>query len=116
MVKDISKRQEISDLYLEQLFGRLKIAGLVRSIRGPKGGFVLTRSPSHIRLGEILHAMEGSTAPVSCVDDTISCTRSEFCTARSVWIEMKRVMDELLESTTLQDLITRETGNKVEET
>jgi len=116
MIKDISKRQEISDLYLEQLFGRLKIAGLVRSIRGPKGGFMLTKSPSNIRLGEILHAMEGSTAPVNCVDDTISCARSGTCTARSVWVEVKKVMDEVLESTTLQDLMTRETNNQIEET
>ena len=116
MIKDISKRQEISDLYLEQLFGRLKIAGLVRSIRGPKGGFMLTKSPSHIRLGEILHAMEGSTAPVNCVDDTISCTRSGTCTARSVWVEVKKVMDEVLGATTLQDLMTRETNSQIEET
>ncbi len=116
MIKDISRRQEISDLYLEQLFGRLKTAGLIRSIRGPKGGFVLTKSPSQIRLCDIIHAMEGSTAPVDCVDNSVNCARAGNCTARSVWVEVKKVMDEVLGSTTLQDLITRETNSQVEET
>jgi Rrf2 family cysteine metabolism transcriptional repressor len=105
MVKDISRRQEISDLYLEQLFSRLKIAGLVRSTRGPKGGFNLAKPPSQIRLSEIMQAMEGSTAPVECVDNARFCSRADFCITRMVWIEMKKVMDEVLVSTTLKDLM-----------
>ena len=64
MVKDISERQGISTLYLEQLFARLNNAGLVRSIRGPKGGFILTKPPSQTKISDILQIMEGSSAPV----------------------------------------------------
>ena len=113
LIRDISKRQGISDLYLEQLFVRLKTAGLVRSIRGPKGGFMLTKLPSQISLGDILEAMEGSTAPVECVDDVALCSRADSCMTRKVWAEMKKAMNEVLESTTLQDLVEREGRDKV---
>jgi len=108
LIKDISKRQEISDLYLEQLFNRLKIAGLVRSVRGPKGGFCLTKPPVEIRLIDIFEAMEGPIAPVDCVDDATLCTRADSCVTRRIWAEMKKVMTEVLESTTLQDLVKQE--------
>lgn len=113
LIKDISKRQEISVLYLEQLLTRLKAAGLVRSTRGPKGGFRLTRLPSQIRIGDILQTMEGSTAPVSCVDNAMLCSRADSCVTREVWAEMKQAVDEVLESTTLQDLVKQEERNKV---
>lgn len=103
-IKDISERQEISRLYLEQLFSQLKTAGLVRSVRGPKGGFVLTRPPSQIRLIEVIEAMEGSNAPVDCVDNATVCSRADFCLTRKVWVEMKKAMDRVLGSVTLQDL------------
>jgi len=114
MVKDISRRQEISDLYLEQLFSRLKIVGLVRSTRGPKGGFTLAKPPSQIRLSEIMQAMEGSTAPVACVDNARFCSRADFCITRRVWTEMKKVTDEVLESTTLKDLMKQVAEHEVE--
>ena len=105
MVKDISERQGISLLYLEQLFARLNNAGLVRSIRGPKGGFILTKPPSQTRISDILQIMEGSTAPVECVDNAMLCSRAGSCATRKVWIDVKEAMDEVLESTTLQDLV-----------
>ena len=113
LIKDISKRQGISVLYLEQLLTRLKAAGLVRSTRGPKGGFRLTRLPSQIRISDILQTMEGSTAPVACVDNAMLCSRADSCVTRKVWAEMKQAMDEVLESTTLQDLVKREERNEV---
>ncbi len=108
MVKDISRRQEISDRYLEQLLTPLKAAGLVRGIRGARGGFTLTRPPLEIRLIEIIQIMEGSTAPVECVDDAKFCSLSDLCVTRGVWAEMKRATDKVLESTTLQDLVERQ--------
>jgi len=113
MIKDISKRQGISVLYLEQLLTRLKAAGLVRSTRGPKGGFRLTRLPSQIRIGDILQTMEGSMAPVACVDNAMLCSRADSCVTRKVWAEMKQAMDKVLESTTLQDLVKRGERNEV---
>ena len=105
LVKDISKRQGISDLYLEQLLTRLQTSGLIRSIRGPKGGFLLTKAPSEIRLCDILQTVEGSTAPVECVENETLCERADTCITRKVWIKMKQAVDEVLESTTLQDLV-----------
>ncbi|MDY7018853.1 MAG: Rrf2 family transcriptional regulator [Chloroflexota bacterium] len=105
LVKDIAERQGISILYLEQLFTRLNNAGLVRSIRGPKGGFVLTKSPSQTRISDILQIMEGSTAPVECVNNAMICSRASSCVTRKVWMEMKKAIDGVLESTTLQDLV-----------
>ena len=108
LIKDISKRQEISDLYLEQLFNRLKTVGLLRSIRGPKGGFMLSKPAADIRLIEILQAMEGPIAPVDCVDNAALCDRADACVTRDIWTEMKTAIANVLESTTLQDLVNRE--------
>ena len=108
LVKDISRREEISERYLEQILTPLKIAGLVRVIRGARGGFTLARLPSEIRLIEIIQIMEGSTAPVECVDDAQICSRSDLCITREVWAEMKKAIDTVLESTTLQDLLERQ--------
>ena len=110
MVKDISRREEISDRYLEQLLTPLKAAGLVRAIRGAHGGFTLAKPPSEIRLIEIIQIMEGSTAPVECVDDAQICSRSSFCVTRRVWAEIKKTTDTALESITLQDLLDRQKG------
>ena len=107
--KDVSKRQKISNLYLEQLFSQLRAGGLVRSIRGPKGGFILAKPPSQIRVIDILQVMEGSIAPVECVDNAAFCSRTGSCVCRSLWIETKEAMDKVLGSITLQDL-----GNRSE--
>ena len=114
MIKEISKRQNISDLYLEQLFNRLKAAGLVRSTRGPRGGFTLTRAPSLITMRDVLQAMEGSTAPVECVDNAQICERSDNCVTRRLWSAIKLAMDEVLNSTTLKDLVTQEKQNQLQ--
>jgi len=113
LVRDISKRQGVSDLYLEQLFTRLKTAGLVRSTRGPKGGFMLAKLPSQIRLADILRVMEGSMAPVECVDDAMLCSRADSCITRKVWVDVKKALNGVLESTTLQDLVKRDERDEV---
>ena len=107
LIRDISTRQGISKGYLEQLFIPLRVAGLVRGIRGARGGFMLSRPPEEIRLSEIIQATEGSIAPVACVDEPRLCRKSGECITRAVWVEMKRACDYVLESLTLQDLIER---------
>ena len=114
LIKDISERQQISCLYLEQLFTRLKAAGLVRSVRGPRGGFMLARPPREIRFSDIVKAMEGSTAPVECVDNAMLCSRADFCVTRRVWSEVKEAMDRVLTATTLEDLAERQGRKSVE--
>ena len=84
-VKDIAKRQEVSDRYLEQILIPLKAGGLVRVVRGARGGFALAKPPSDIKLIEIIRISEGSTAPVDCVDNDQICSRSGFCITREIW-------------------------------
>ncbi|MCL0036272.1 Rrf2 family transcriptional regulator [Dehalococcoidia bacterium] len=108
LVREIAKRQAFSARYLQQLLLPLKVAGLVRATRGAHGGFSLARSPSEIKLSEIIQIMEGSTAPLECVDDAGVCSRADSCITREIWGEMKKAMDGVLESTTLQDLVERQ--------
>ncbi len=68
----------------------------------------MARPPREVRLSEVIGLLEGSIAPVECVDDPKYCSRSELCVTRDIWSELKRVMDGVLESTTLQDLVERQ--------
>lgn len=107
LVKDISRRQGISQGYLEQLFITLRSAGLVKSTRGASGGFRLVRSPAEIRLSEIIQATEGSTAPAACVEEGSLCKQSQQCITRDVWLRITRACDKVLDSMSLQDLVER---------
>ena len=104
-LKDIARRQQISLLYLEHLIAPLVAAGMIRSTRGPRGGVCLSRSPQEIRLSEVIGLLEGSIAPVDCVNDPKACPRSELCVTRDIWSELKKAMDGVLESKTLHDLV-----------
>ncbi len=106
-VGDIARRQNISSKYLEHLIGSLKAAGLVKSIRGTRGGYVLARTPDKIKLSEIFQVLEGSTAPVECVDSPEVCSMKDICATRDIWVQMKEALIGILEHTTLQDLAER---------
>lgn len=103
-LKDIARQQQISLPYLEHLIAPLIAGGIIRSTKGPKGGISLARNAEDIKLSEIIRLLEGSLAPVECVDNPKACRRSGACAARDVWSRLKEAMDEVLESTTLQDL------------
>jgi len=107
-INKIAKNQEISEKYLENLLIILKTAGLVKSVRGAKGGYELSRPPGEIRLNQIAQALEGSLAPVDCVDNEKACNRSGFCATRDVWTLIKQSIDNLLYSITLADLAQRQ--------
>ena len=107
-LKDIAQRQQISIRYLEHLITPLVAAGIVRSMRGPKGGIALARSPQEIRLSEVIQLLEGSTAPVECLDNPAGCARSATCVTRDVWGELRKAMDNILNSTTIADLVERQ--------
>jgi Rrf2 family cysteine metabolism transcriptional repressor len=107
-LKDIAQRQQISMTYLEHLVAPLISAGIIRSVRGSKGGIVLARSPAQIRLSDIIRILEGSTAPVECVDNPQACQRSDGCVTRDIWSEMKNAVDGVLESITLENLAERQ--------
>jgi len=104
-LKDIARRQQISLLYLEHLTTPLVAAGMIRSTRGARGGVWLARSPEKIKLSEVVGLLEGSIAPVDCVNDPKACPRSELCVTRDIWVELKEAMDGVLESKTLHDLV-----------
>lgn len=106
-LKSIAERQDISENYLEQLFATLKKSGLVKSIRGSQGGYILGHDPKDITIGAILRALEGSLAPVDCVmeEDPASCGRSEVCVTRFIWEKMRDKINEVVDSITLNDLI-----------
>lgn len=108
LVKDIARRQGISQHYLEHLFIRMIAAGLLKSTRGAKGGFSLAKPPEQIKVSEVIELMEGSLAPVSCVDDPKACSRAASCVMHDVWSEVKDAMSQVLESTTLQNLVERQ--------
>ncbi len=112
LLREIAKRQEVSEKYLEHSITTLRKAGLVRSIRGARGGYVLAKLPSQIRLSEIMEVLEGSMAPVECVDDPQVCQRAQLCVTRDIWAEMKEAIDNILESITLQDMVERQNRKK----
>ncbi|MBA7482313.1 HTH-type transcriptional regulator CymR [subsurface metagenome] len=107
-LKDIAQRQQISLQYLEHLITPLIAAGIVLSTRGPRGGVSLAKPPEAVRLSEIIQLLEGSIAPVECVNNPGICVRSKLCVTRDIWGELKKVMNGVLESITLQDLVERQ--------
>ncbi len=108
LLKDIARRQEVSLPYLEHLIAPLIAAGLVKSTRGARGGVLLLKLPSEVKLGEVVQLLEGSITPVDCVSNPALCHRSAFCVTRDIWVEMKEAMSQVLDSTTLQDLVERQ--------
>ena len=107
-LKNVSEKLDISQKYLEQLVTSLKLAGLIKSVRGAHGGYALAKHPSEIKLSEVIQTLEGSIAPSECVNNSAVCLRSKSCVARGVWIQMKEAMNGVLKSTTLQDLVEQE--------
>jgi Rrf2 family cysteine metabolism transcriptional repressor len=112
-LKDIAQRQQISLLYLEHIVAPLISVGMIRSTRGARGGVQLAKPPQEIKLSEALGVLEGSIAPVDCINNPEACSRSEFCATRDIWIELKKAMDGVLESKTLQDLVEMQKKKKV---
>lgn len=105
-LKDIAQRQEISKKYLEQIVPILNRAEILKTNRGFQGGYRLAKSPDKMTAGDILRATEGNLAPVACLDgDEIDCPRSEHCPTLPLWQGLSKVINEYLDSVTLQDLI-----------
>jgi len=107
LLREIADRQRIPLSYLEHIISPLIAGGIIRSTKGPGGGISLTRTPEYIKLNEVIRLLEGSIAPVDCIDNPNSCDRSYSCVTRDIWGELKTVLDSYLESTTLQDLVNR---------
>ena len=105
-LKDISERQGITVKYLEQIVTVLNKAGYLRSMRGNNGGHRLARKPYEYRIGDILRTMEGDLTPVECLSegsDTVNCPNAEDCPTLSFWRGLDKVVNDYVDSVTLQD-------------
>ncbi|MEX0785865.1 MAG: Rrf2 family transcriptional regulator [Dehalococcoidia bacterium] len=105
---EIAARQEVPEPYLDQLLTSLRRAGFIRSVRGPQGGHALIRDPGDVKLSDVMVALEGSLAPIACVDDPDSCTRSGGCVQREVWVQVRDATQQILEGVSIGDLAEKE--------
>ena len=106
-IRDIAKRQDISVKYLEQLIIPLKKAKLIKSVRGPKGGHMLSKAPHEINVGDLIQVLEGEVEFIHCVSNPNTCDKREECLTRGIWEEASKAMVEKLNATTLSDVISR---------
>ncbi|RBP45533.1 RrF2 family transcriptional regulator [Garciella nitratireducens] len=106
-IKEISDRQGISEPYLEQLFSSLRKSGLVTSIRGAQGGYILARHPKDITVGEVIRVLEGPIAPTDCVleEDPVLCKKSDICVTREIWAEIRDSISKVIDNITLLDMV-----------
>lgn len=105
-LKDVARRQEISDKYLEQIIAVLNKAGYVRSIRGAQGGYVLKKDPSEYTVGMILRLTEGDLAPVSCVGNAKEeCDRKSGCVTIRIWQQINDAVNNVVDNITLEDML-----------
>lgn len=108
LLKDIAERQEISEKYLGHLIAPLKAAGLINSTRGAHGGYMLAKSPTEITMREVIQALEGSLSLSECIHAPAVCRRVKSCVTRDILGEVSEKMVEVLEASTLQDMINRQ--------
>ena len=106
-MKDVSKRQDIPEKFLEQIITTLKGAKYVKTIRGPKGGVLLAMEPGKITLGEIIRLMDGPTSPIACVSRSgyAKCSFEGKCAFRDVFCDVRDRINEIVDNTTFQDMV-----------
>jgi Rrf2 family protein len=111
-LKDIATSEDISEKYLSLIVIPLRAAGLLRSIRGARGGYALAREPRDISLRDIVEAVEGETCLVNCVKDPDVCKRVSVCPARDTWTQLSNTIKEAMAAVTLAHLVTGQKGKK----
>lgn len=105
-LKDVARRQQISEKYLEQIISLLNKAGFVRSVRGAQGGYMLRKDPAEYTVGMILRLTEGDLAPVSCVgSDSVACERRQECVTVRIWEQMNDAVNQVVDGITLADMV-----------
>jgi Rrf2 family protein len=105
-IKEISQKINVSEYYLEQLFANLRKAGLIKSIRGAQGGYVLSKDPAEITVADIFNVLEGPVEISDCItDEDANCTRAEHCGTRPLWIKISESVNSVINSVTLQDMV-----------
>lgn len=114
-IREISERQDVSVPYLEQILNKLRRASLIKSVKGPGGGYLLAHKPDKISIAAILNELEGPVAITSCLDPEEGCSRVEGCVTHLLWRALGEKIEAFLETITLNDLIKKESGLKVSE-
>lgn len=105
-IREISESQDVSVAYLEQILNKLRKAGLIKSVRGPGGGYLLNRSPLEISIGSILNELEGPVAITSCLDPDEGCIRIDSCVTHLLWKALGEQIEAFLDTITLNNLMT----------
>lgn len=106
-LKNIAERQRVSDHYLEQLIAELRKSGLVKSVRGAQGGYMLAHKPSAITVGDIIRVLEGPLGPSDCVleNEPVLCNNADHCVTKTVWEKIQISISDVIDSITLQDML-----------
>ena len=116
-IKTISRRQGITPRYLEQIFQKLKRAGIVKSIRGPRGGYYLARKPEEVAVGDVIRAMEETIEPVFCARPpkgrSRKCRRESKCVAQVIWREAGQRLGDYLDSVSLAQMCGMARGMRI---
>jgi Rrf2 family transcriptional regulator, cysteine metabolism repressor len=111
-LRQIAQKQNISEQYLEQIFSALKKSGLIKSVRGAQGGYLLVKEPKDITVGDILVVLEGPVSISDCVLDEDICENSGICVTKVVWERLKQGIENVINSITLQDMMDDYNKNK----
>lgn len=105
-MKEVAARQDLSLKYIEQIMPQLKKSGAVEGVHGKGGGYRLVKSPAEYRIGDILRAVEGSIAPVACLEcGEVSCERARNCKTLPMWEKFHEIANEYFDGITLVDLL-----------
>lgn len=104
-VRSIANKQNISELYLEQIFSSLRKAQLINSVRGAKGGYSLSKEPKNITIKNIIDVLEGPINISDCIEEGADCDNLDKCATRVLWIKIRGAIDEIFSSVTLQDIV-----------
>jgi Rrf2 family protein len=106
-LKSVADRQKLSEHYLEQLVPELRKAGLVKSIRGAQGGYVLAKPAEDILIGDVIRVLEGPIAPVECTNQSGDdcCEKTHYCVTREVWVKVRDSINDVVDSISLSDLL-----------
>ena len=104
-IKEISEKQSVAVAYLEQILNTLRKAGIIKSVKGPGGGYVLNKTPDKISIGAILRELDGPVAITSCLDPKEGCMRIDGCVTHLLWKSLGEKIEAFLDNMTLQDLL-----------
>ena len=106
-LKEIAKKENISLKYLEQVIIPFRTAGLVKSVRGFKGGYSLAKPPSEICLNDVVEILEGPVNLIECLKDPKVCQKSSSCVTRDIWMEVSEAINRIFYSITLEEMVNR---------